>query len=183
MKYEYLKFKNDMKKTKKTIGLIIIFKDKEKCFTAALQMRGGFNTEKNKPETYKNASQLTVHGGINKKENEIEALLRETKEELGAKFAKIIELNKNKLIEVNRIKNDKISVVNFGLILTKIDLDKIKINKQTGGSLRLISKNEIRNIRELKPSEKTNGIADKNEIVMFSDDIEAVKLAFEKLTK
>src|SRR3989338_7023011 len=138
-------------------------------------MRGGFNTEKNKPETYKNASQLTVHGGINKKENEIEALLRETKEELGAKFAKIIELNKKK--------NDKISVVNFGLILTKIDLDKIKINKQTGGSLRLISKNEIRNIRELKPSEKTNGIADKNEIVMFSDDIEAVKLAFEKLTK
>ncbi|PIT96659.1 hypothetical protein COT82_01985 [Candidatus Campbellbacteria bacterium CG10_big_fil_rev_8_21_14_0_10_35_52] len=182
MKYEYLKF-NDMKKIRKTIGLIVMFKNKEKRFIAALQTRGNFNTEKNKQETYKSASQLTVHGGINEKESEINALLRETKEELGKKFAKIIELNKNKIIKLNRVKNDKISAVNFGLMLAEIDLDKIKINKQTDGSLRLISKNEISNIRELKPSDKTNGIANKNEIAMFFDDIETVKLAFKKLTK
>ncbi len=155
-------------KKKKTVGLILIT-DTGK---AVLQVRG-FNTEKNEQETYRGANQLTVHGNIKKGETEREALLRETKEELGGEFAKLLQYQT--LEELNKIKNDKISVTNFGFRITEKDLETIKDAK-----IRLISKDDIVNIRKLKMSDRLSGIASADEIAMFSDDIEALKLAFEK---
>ena len=102
--------------------------------------------------------------------------MRETKEELGGEFAKLLQYQT--LEELNKIKNDKISVTNFGFRITEKDLETIKDAK-----IRLISKDDIVNIRKLKMSDRLSGIASADEIAMFSDDIEALKLAFEKFFK
>lgn len=168
---------------KKDIGLIVLVDTQERGLVAVLQVRGNFNVEKNEQETYVGASQLTAHGGINEGESKIDALLRETREELGEEFANLIQGRTLDLKELNRVENENMSVVNFGLTVAKQDLEKIKIDERTGGSIRLVTKDEIDNIRELKASDRLNSIIDKNEIAMFPDDIGAVKLAFEKLTK
>lgn len=165
-----------MKNTKKTIGLIILTNTEK----AVLQVRGDFNVEKDEKETYQGASQLTVHGSIAKNESEIDALLRETKEELGEEFANLVQGRSLDLIELNKTENENMSVTNFGFRIVEKDLEKIKINERTRASIRLISKDEISDIRELKPSDRESDI-DKNEIAMFPDDIKAIKLAFEKL--
>lgn len=165
---------------KKTVGLIAITDTKK----AVLQVRGNSNTEKNEQETYRGAYQLTVHGSINEGESEKEALLRETREELGEKFAEIVEAEFNKdqnFVELNRIEKENISVANFGVIIDEAALKEIELNSSTGGSIKLISKSDVSNIRELKTSDRERGIAE-NEIVMFPDNIEAVKLAFEKFS-
>lgn len=165
---------------KKTVGLIAITDTKK----AVLQVRGNSNTEKNEQETYRGAYQLTVHGSINEGESEKDALLRETREELGGKFAEIVgtEFNKDQnFVELNRIEKENISVANFGVIIDEAVLKEIELNSSTGGSIKLISKSDVGNIRELKTSDRERGIAE-NEIVMFPDNIEAVKLAFEKFS-
>lgn len=171
-----------MKNIKKTVGLIVLTNTTEKGLTAVLQVRGSFNTEKNNEETYSGASQLTVHGSINEGESETDTLLRETREELGEEFAEIIEVELNKgltFVELNKVENENISIANFGVIIDESALKEIELNSSTGGSIRLISKSDVDNIRELKKADRENGIA-KDEIVMFPDNIEAVKLAFEK---
>lgn len=166
---------------KKTVGLIVLANIQDHGLVAALQVRGDFNSEKDNQETYRGASQLTLHGSINEGETEKEALLREAKEELGEEFANLIQGKALDLEELNRTEDEKISVINFSFRIAEKDLDKIKINERTGASIRLIVKDEIKNIRELKLTEKLNGIENKNDIAMFPDDIEAVKLAFEKI--
>ena len=84
---------------KKTVGLIAIT-DTGK---AVLQVRGNFNSEKNEQETYRGATQLTVHGSINEGESETDALIREAKEELGEEFAELIQVDKLK--EINKTEN------------------------------------------------------------------------------
>lgn len=169
---------------KRTVGLIVLTNTADKGLVAVLQVRGDFNTEKNNEETYKGACQITVHGSIKEGESETDTLLRETREELGEEFAEIVEVELNKdqnFVELNRIENENISVANFGTIVDESALKEIEINSSTGGGIRLISKSDVENIRELKPEDRENGVA-KDEIVMFPDDIEAVKLAFEKFS-
>lgn len=169
---------------KRTVGLIVLTNTTDRGLTAVLQVRGNFNTEKNNQETYRGACQLTVHGSINDGENETDTLLRETREELGEEFAEIVEAEFNKdqnFVELNRISTDDISVVNFGVIIDESALKEIELNSSTGGSIRLISKSDVDNIRELKKTDRENGVPE-DEVVMFPDDIEAVKLAFEKFS-
>jgi hypothetical protein len=163
---------------KKTVGLLALTNTGK----ATLQVRGNFNVEKNEPETYTGATQLTIHGSLKENEREIDALLRETREELGKEFANLVQGRSLDLIELNKVENKNFLITNFGLRIDENDLKKIKIDERTGTSIRLISKNEISKIRELKPSERLSGVKNKNDIAMFPDDIEAVRLAFEKLT-
>ncbi len=169
---------------KKTVGLIVLANIQEKGLTAVLQVRGDFNTEKNNEETYKGACQITVHGSMNNGETEMDTLLRETREELGEEFAEIVEAELNKdqnFVELNKIENENIVVTNFGTIVNEDALKEIELNSSTGGSIRLISKSDVDNIRELKSEDREAGVAS-DEIAMFPDDIEAVRMAFEKFS-
>lgn len=170
---------------KRTVGLIVLTNTADRGLTAVLQVRGDFNTEKNNKETYKSACQITVHGSMNEGESEVDTLLRETREELGEGFAEIVEAELNKdenFVELNRIENENISVANFGTIVDESALKEIEVNEATGGSIKLIAKTDVENIRELKSEDREGGVAE-DEIVMFPDDIEAVKLAFEKFDR
>jgi hypothetical protein len=168
-------------KKKRTVGFIILTNIPDPVGTVAiLQTRGKFNYEKRSSETYAGATQISVHGSIEGDESEFEALVRETREELGEEFANLVQGRSLDLIKLNGIENENISIVNFDFRIAEKDLEKIKLDERTVAKIRLITKNDIVNIRELKPSERLTGI-DKNEIAMFPDDIEAVKLAFEKL--
>lgn len=169
---------------KRTVGLIVLTNTTDKGLVAVLQVRGNINVEKDNQETYRGASQITVHGSINEGEKETDTLLRETREELGEDFAEIVEAELNKdqnFVELNKIENENISVANFGTIVDESALEEIEVNVNTGGSIRLISKSDVENIRELKPEDREDGVGE-DEIVMFPDDIEAVKLAFEKFS-
>lgn len=149
---------------------------------AILQTRGKFNYEKRTSETYTGATQITVHGSIKENEEESEALVREVKEELGYEVGQEIESRKNELIELNRIEKDGLANVNFGIILPHEYLQKVKLPPSSGG-LKLLPKEKIEEISVLKKSDREHGIQDGKVIAMFPDDIEAVRLAFEKLTK
>lgn len=169
---------------KKTVGLIVLVNTQTRGLVAVLQVRGNINVEKNNQETYKGACQLTVHGSINDGETQTDTLLRETREELGEEFAEIVEVELNKdqnFIELNRIENENISVANFGAIVSENALKEIEINPSTGGSIKLISKSDVNKIRELKPEDRETGVAE-DEVAMFPDDIEAIRLAFEKFS-
>ncbi|HJO89638.1 MAG: NUDIX domain-containing protein [Candidatus Pacebacteria bacterium] len=170
-------------KIKKTIGLIILTNIPDPVGAVAiLQTRGKFNYEKRTPETYTSAMQISVHGSIEEDESEFEALIRETKEELGEEIAQEIEGRYGELIELNRIEKDSLSNVNFGIVLPHEFLQKVKLHPSSGG-LKLLPKEKVEEITELKKSDREHGIQDGKKIAMFPDDIEAVKLAFEKLTK
>ncbi|MFQ5661683.1 MAG: hypothetical protein ACE5F2_00310 [Candidatus Paceibacteria bacterium] len=168
---------------KKTVGLIILTNIPDPVGTVAiLQTRGKFNYEKRQPETYTGATQISVHGSLNENEGEFEALEREAREELGDEIAQAIESKKDKLIELNRVEKDNLLNVNFGIVLPHEYLQKVKLHPSSGG-LKLLPKSKIKEISELKESDRESGIQDGKQIAMFPDDIEAVKIAFEKLTK
>lgn len=163
---------------KKTVGFIALANTKDGGLVAALQVRGNYNIEKDNQETYNGACQITVHGSIAEEENQIDALMRETREELGEEFAEIIESKKDELVEINRIENENIAVVNYAIVVDGSDLDKIELDESTGGYIKLITKDDVENICELKPSDRSGGIKTESKIAMFPDDVEAVRLAF-----
>lgn len=166
---------------KKTVGLIILTNIPDPVGTVAiLQTRGKFNYEKRQPETYTGATQISVHGSIEENESEFEALIRETKEELGSEIAEEIKTQKDNLIELNRIEKDNLSNVNFGIMLPHEFVQKVKLHPSSGG-LKLLPKSKVEEIEELKESDREHGIENGKAVAMFQDDIEAVKLAFEKL--
>lgn len=166
---------------KKTVGLIILTNIPGPVGKVAiLQTRGKFNYEKRQPETYIGATQISVHGSIEENESEYEALVRETKEEFGTEIAAEIENKKDELVELNKAENNAVLNVNFGIVLPNECLQKIKLHPSSGG-LKLLPIEKIGSISELKTSDRGK-VIDGKTIAMFPDDIEALKLAFEKLT-
>ena len=85
---------------KKSVGIILIGKTAGELM-AILQVRGVWNQEKNAPESYAGACQVTVHGKLEEGEDFMQALWLEMTEELGAevlpaiKALRLIELVKN----------------------------------------------------------------------------------------
>lgn len=145
---------------------------------AVLQRRGTYNFEKRKPESYPGGCQLTVTGKIERSESPSQALEREIGEELGREFRQ------------NFFERDVTSKLLFfgetgeravwGTFLCVSTLRQVTLHPSSGGFV-LVSERGLQRVKDLSKCNKGRGVRRQNQIAMFSDELEFVKLAFAKL--
>jgi 8-oxo-dGTP pyrophosphatase MutT (NUDIX family) len=119
---------------------------------------------------------VTVHGGLEEGETFEDALLRETRQEVGAQAGRLLAKNVKTLYEVTRVETPEKVVVTYATILPPDFVVKMQLNASTGG-IRLVGQEELNNIIELTDKEEVAGVPD-DLVAMFSDEIQAVKGAF-----
>ena len=168
---------------KESVGLVVLVgSDVRSDMRAVLQVRGVWNPEKGKLESYAGGCQVTVHGKVEEGENKFEALVREAREELGSDFALVLKsiiVNAGSLpIVAESIEK---GVVTYAVRLPLEILDAIRLNPFSGVRLRLISRKEVEKIVDLEPSFKEGGVPDLETIAMFPDEKEAVANTFPRL--
>ena len=160
---------------------------------AVLRDRGYWNFEKMRPESYPGACQVTAHGKLNEGESFETALKRETKEELGEGFEGMLSvvrmfsqaggLQKDGIrFEVNREETPEKAVITFA---TKVDgyfISHMRLGPETGG-LRLLRRDELEKIVDLRRIDKQIGVPDCMTVAMFPDEKKAVEKAFELFSK
>ena len=173
---------------KKSIGLVVITIINDKL-CALLQIRGGFNPEKMKPESFPGATQVSCHGGLEENEDFETALLREIEEELGNKFKTFLlkladkQLFLEKLHLIEHFEEEDKEVKTYTVLIEDPNfLKKLQLGPSTGG-IRLLPKSEVDSIKNLKDFDKTTGVQDRKITAMFPDEASAVKKAFKFFNK
>ncbi|MEI7709627.1 MAG: NUDIX hydrolase [bacterium] len=170
---------------KKSVGLQLLSKNTNGELVAILQVRAKWNAEKNAPETFPGACQVTVHGKLEEGEDFIEALLREVAEELGKEIVPHVQ----KLIDTQNLKElitnqtPEKHVITYGA-LVGTDILNILINREVNdsfGGFKIITQKEIAQIVDMKTIDKIEGVTDQKTIAMFPDEKQAVSRAFELL--
>lgn len=156
---------------------------------AILQKRGDFNHEKMEPESWPGACQLTAHGKCEENESMIDALIREVQEELEGPdipfervrgFGMIIKFEADKLTELNRVESETSEVVNYGVRVANSLIPMFRLSPSTGG-LRLVHRVELASVIDVRSFDKIAGVPLRATIAMFPDELDAVKIAFEKV--
>ena len=171
---------------KKSVGIQLLGKDTTGKLVAILQIRAKWNAEKNCPESWPGLCQVTAHGKLEEGEDFTQALLREIKEELGEDIMIVIKKisDAGKLVELINKEDSLKHIITYGAILEE-NIFKILVEKEkktSFGGFRIIRKNEVKKIVDVKNIDRTAGVTDEKTIAMFPDEKEAVKIAFEKIT-
>jgi len=162
--------------TNRSVGLIVFTQlPNDEELSAILQIRGEFNHEKMRPESWPGLCQLTVHGRCEPGENARTALLREIKEELGLDGSMVCSIGSfSALAETEGSSNE---VSNFAVnIAPNWFLKSFRLSLSSGG-IRLVKKKQLNDILPAQKHDR-DGVP-RHKTVMFKDDIEALKKAFE----
>ncbi len=137
-------------------------------------MRGRWNTEKNKPETWPGGCQVTAHGKLKEGETFFGALWREMIEELGERFARTVSTES--LVEVSRHGEGDDTVVTYATLIDYSLVAAIEPGEDSGG-IRELRHEEVTAIQVLRGSDETAGVP--TEVTaMFGDERKAVEKAF-----
>jgi len=164
---------------KKSVGLILVMRLSENSVPMLiLQRRGRWNTEKCAPESYPGCCQVTVHGGLKEDESFLEALSRESREELGRAFTVTYEKDVH-LIRLVEVRNDKKEVITYGGIVMPERLRLVQLGPDSGGFDPITMEEALQIVPitdEMKIIGPPPGVR-----AMFPDEIEAVGKAFEFL--
>ena len=157
--------------------------DGSEVLMAVLQRRGTFNTEKMKPESYPGCCQVSVHGGVEEGESFDQAFIREVEEEFGKDFANCLRCLPNKAgveILIHEETTEK-EIFTYGALIPVGWLKMIRLGADSGG-LDYITRTMVDYIvpitRVFDKEVKEKGPPADNQM-MFLDEIEAVKKAFE----
>lgn len=147
---------------------------------AVLQRRGEFNPETDERESWANACQMTVHGGVEEGETINEALLRETTEEMGVFLKwKVLELDsKGCLRELQKLEEKERLTITFGMLLESSPLKNLRLQPGSGG-IRIIKASQLDSVEDVRTYPKNFGVWDNRVTAMFPDDFKALKRAFE----
>lgn len=160
-------------KNRKGVGLIVVMDIPGRGSAAALQVRGSFNHEENRPQYFAGGCQTTVYGGIKTGEAAREALLREAKEELGTEAAEI--LRGENLVKVAEFKSDGEEGEIYAVKMAEEFLQKIKLGPDSGG-IRLTTLAEAEAAKDLR--EYKEGVP-AGVLAIFPDTIAAIKKAMD----
>ena len=185
-----------MSAKKRSVGLVMLTDVPGYGRVAVLQKRGEFNHETMKPESWRGACQVTVHGGFNEGDGyPFGTLLRETGEELSEDFLDALyvycfgeevdldnppELDFGKITtEVAVVDTDAQEARTYAMYIDDPNvLMSIRLNASSGG-LRLATEYQIECAHSLKDGfNKDDGVRDRDLIAMFPDELDAVKKAF-----
>ena len=171
-----------MKKT--SVGIILLTEIQSMGgLVAILQIRGEFNHEKKGPESWPGGCQISAHGKVEDPNHSpwhlAQEMYREVGEELGDDFKEAIIHDPLCRIQLLVHKDDeKEEVFTYGARISADQLGMVRLNASTGG-LRLMNKEKLDAIMNLRDFDKEVGIRDRTITAMFPDEIEAVKKAFE----
>lgn len=170
-----------MSEQRKSAGLLLMTKVPDLGLCAVLQRRGEWDFEKNKYESWPGGCQITVHGKLEEGELFATGLWREVKEELGIwLFGKLnddcIELQQS-IVDYLVIYEDY-KVITFMLFVNYDLLKLIRLHPSSGG-LRFLPQSHVDSIKPMQEFAKNIFIT---EAAMFSDEIKAVRKAFELCT-
>lgn len=161
------------RKTRSGVGLLILTDVPKNGRVAVMQVRGKYNSEEKRPQYYAGGCQATVYGGIKKGESSRRALIRETREELGAAFAQIV---KNlKLIKVSGFSRGNENGILYAARVPANVLKKIRLGQDSAG-LRLIKPADLKagvNLAKFK-----SGVKNKKLLAVFPDTKKAIRQAF-----
>ena len=151
---------------------------------AILQVRGYFNHEKNCPESWPGACQVTAHGGVDTdKEGIFHGLKREIKEELGDIASFIINdcINNDYEIPVvyDDIRGDRRNVNHWLHLRNPLIIDAIGYGPASS-RIKIINEEDLPKIKNLLKFSKDEGVPP-NVIAMFPDEIRTVKEVFKRL--
>ena len=170
---------------KKSVGVQLLSKNTNGELVAILQVRAKWNAEKNAPESWPGACQVTAHGKLEEGEDFLQALLRETREELGEEIVPIIKSlsDSGELKELSNYDTPEKQIITYGAIVVEDVLKTLLEKEKTDsfGGFKLIKYNEVEKILDIQKFDKTIGVAEENIIAMFLDEAETVKIAFKKL--
>lgn len=176
-----------MANKKRSVGLVVLTEVPGLGVVVVLQRRGKNNPEKFEEgkinESYPGGCRVTCHGRVRGIYcDERDALYRKSLEEIGKDASFFVLTFFNQFVELVRHEGDDESSVIFGFVVHNgVEfLKKIRLHPSSGG-LELLSQGEVRNIRNLGDFDKRVGVTDSGVIAMFPDEVEAVRLAFEKL--
>ena len=175
-----------MNPKKKSVGIQLLSKDQNGELVAILKVRSKWNAEKNAPESWPGACQVTAHGKLEAGEDFMQALLREVGEELGEKLVPVIKkLSENdNLKELVNLETNEKHVITYGAVIEP-DVFNMLLNKEktdSFGGFKIIKQSNIEKIVDLKKLNRETGVTDENVIAMFPDAKEAIQIAFEKLS-
>src|SRR3989344_240020 len=136
-----------MTSKKKAVGVQFLSKDDKGKLVAILQVRSKWNAEKNSPESWSGACQVTAHGKLEEGENFIHALFREIKEELGSEVADVVQktYDSGRLIELTNIDSPETQIITYGTIVDE-NIFKTLINtgkSPTFGGFKIIRREDI----------------------------------------
>jgi len=172
---------------KKAVGVILLSKDEKGELVAILQVRSKWNAEKNAPESWPGACQVTAHGKLEEGENFMQALLREVGEELGEEMVPVIKelADKKRLVELTNYDTTEIQIITHGAIVDTDILNMLLNKKKTNsfGGFKLIKQSDVDKIIDIKTIDKITGVIDENMIAMFPDTKKLCKLLLLNLVK
>ena len=161
---------------KKSVGCVVLTSSREKGFQVALQRRGV-------QDSYPGACQVTIDGKVKEGDKGKDggfynALLRESREELGHLFTEICREGAE-LIELYREKTSEKEMVTFGALIPESWLDQIRLERTSGG-IDLVSADIFFNggVVEISSTHKQDGYPPTVR-AMFPDEIKAVRKALE----
>lgn len=177
---------SDKKEQKKSVGIQLMGRNSQNKIVAILQVRSAWNEEKNSPETWPGACQVTAHGKLEKDENFLQGLLRELKEELGEELEEIVKksADEKKLIELVNEETPEKHVITYGIIIEDKTMENLlsKNTSRSFGGFKVITEKEINEIVDIKNIDKVVGVTDPKIIAMFPDEKEALTMAFNKFS-
>lgn len=157
------------------VSLFVVTRVPHRGLVVIFQGRGEHNFETGKSESFPHCLQSTVSGGIGLNETPIEAVRREAYEELGRVFSGLVgeAIRNNFLKKLSRVKGSR--TVAFVLYMPYGDVAKIRLHASSGGLRFFKLKNYKRIHPVVKEQHRELGPKMFSDMVMFADDIAAVR--------
>lgn len=156
------------------VGLVVVTNHPKLGYIALARQRGMWNWEKDEPESYSGALQVTCHGGVQDDEDFLSGLQREASQELGPLFADALVLRLQDLKEVSHKNKDEKEVVTYGILLPWDVANLMRLEMSSGSIVPLKPHAEIRTL-----TKDDRGGVSVGTIAMFDDEQEAVTKALE----
>ncbi len=169
-----------MAEKKRSVGLVVLTDLPERGRVAALQVRGEWNFEKMKPESWPGACQVTVHGKVEEcDKNWEDALFREASEEMegGVSSAVYLARGNNYLRPISQEIEAGEEVRTYALLLNPKDFESVRLHVSSGG-IRFVTEEQARQVWNIHQFKKNEGVP-RDITAMFPDEMVAVLKAFE----
>ena len=168
--------------SEKSVGLIILTEIPDKGLVAVLRENGFYNLNTMSPEPWPGGCRFTIYGELSNGETFLSGLRCEIEEEFGHVFInEFWPKFRNSSIEVSRTKKQDREIVIFAVKIDRFLLASARL--QPNGGIRFLMPCSIYSVRDIRTYPRQVGIFDRSAIAMFSNEKEAVRKAFEHLSK
>ena len=164
-------------------GLLVFTKVNDKLI-AVLQVRGRWNVEENRPESWPGLCQVTAHGKLEPVDFDSfsKGMEREACAEIG--YEAYEHASRTGVFEVLRKEVAHSPTRTYGALVPdgRAFLKKIRLSASTGG-LMLVEKNQLNDIQDAGKFSKIYGVDHRSTIAMFEDEHAALQTGFELFQK